>query len=250
MLNNKYIVLLLVIVLAAIVIVLVQLTGGETPPSIVVPPKNYEELKTEIESLKGKKWNKSTFGSLGEMVGDFQEKKLITQKQTEDLRELLVSNYLVLLTDSVQHFCATGSNMTDFERLAKEVSLFQQSHKGASSTAQRWIDQYRKVLGLIGVTNGYTSSQAWNSTISESYKNELASYQTMTYIGDNTYIQTQIDQALKKIPIHQKIAKLFEVKRNRLTEDDCRDFNESAYYTNLCKEMTKKKENVLEDSIR
>lgn len=244
-LNNKYAQLGIVGLLVVLLILALQWQGGSpvTTDSSTVLPKNYEELKNEISTLPERKWSKSQLGSLESMVDDFQSNKLISEDKAKELRTLLLSNYLLVLTDTIKGFCRQGTNMGVFQQIASEINTLHQKEPAATSAAKTWADHYAKITGVIATTRAYTYNQPYNQALTSQYEQILKSYQTTQYIEDNQAIQQQIDELIKKTVVKHKI---LGDKFNRFKDKpdflDCSEFAESSYYTAACQRAKKKAE--------
>ncbi len=242
MLKNKYTPLFFLLVIAGMLIFLVQYcdSAQETKPiGDRKIPKSYGELKKEIETLSSKdaKWNKTQYGSLQEMIESFEDGKLITSTQSNELADLLASYHIALLTTAVQVFCEKSNDISQLRAMEEDITKLQKKYAGAVGSAKKWADHYNKIISLLASGKTYAMHQAYNEGTTQQYDADLKEYQIIGYIKDNKVIQDDINATLVKIGKHKAIGVKFGLKKKDIERLDCAEYKENSYYFGECDKL-------------
>lgn len=248
LLNNKFFQVLLIALAAGIVILILIFASGGGNKIIDNGGENknpnYKRLHAEIDALLGKKWNKSTFNLINQNIDRYASSKLITADESRGLKQVLETNYLTVLADTIKMFCrkAGAGDIPHLNELEKEAKLFQSGQASIVAALLPLVSTFRSILYLKTTITTFTTTQKYDPSAADGYRKSISMYLSSEYFSENTYLGNILRSCRVDLGSHENINNLFElyVRNGRIKTCDCKDkFSRNTYYLNSCNSTPK-----------
>jgi len=218
--------------------------GSTTPGN----NQTYDELSSQAKAFGKVKWSPTDYHLLINSIDESLHNKLIDERQRRELCALSETYDLNLLTDSVQHFCATAGadNTSGLKVLYSGVNqiktdAYEKQHLTQAGSLLALLNTFSNIVSLHFQIDRFAYEQPYSSTQAETYRTKFGSLLTVRFISSNKRLQQLKEESFGWLSDQHNCYNLFNDYSkpiNTFPGHSCSmEFKKSKYYMQQCVQM-------------
>lgn len=248
-LNNKLVMVALVVVVAAIVIYVLNIPsktgegGGiicKTCPCDTIKTKAYCAMRKKIIALGSQKWDRAGYYRFTDDIKQYADSNVIARSDAEDLKSLLMTEYLTVLGDTIKSYCSQAAGAANIYELENELSKLSANKTLHTAEFSQLIRSFKAAWYLSSSINNYIVNKKYDGGITQSDSTNANRYVGMNILRDNHHLNDNLAAGLAKLKTHYFVNLLFlqQVSNNSIKTCDCAStYNTSQYYRDTCNQI-------------